>query len=167
MRRVERVAIRVGKFLSWGFLLIALIMVYEVVARYVFGAPTFWAHDIAGLLAAFAFVAGGAFCMVEDGHMRVDVMLGRAGPRWRGRLDLLGYAAGAVYLSGMAWAAGAMSERSLFRFAHDGTWMPERSGNTWNTPAPGLVKFALFLGAVLFLAVVIMRAIDLLRGVRR
>ena len=48
MTRLIRI---LGEIASYGFAVIVLMMVFEVIARYGFGAPTFWAHEIAGLLA--------------------------------------------------------------------------------------------------------------------
>lgn len=157
MAFLETLSIRLGRWLAWGFLVIALMMVFEVVARYGFNRPTFWAHEIATFLAAVAFVFGGAFCMAEGSHMRIDLLLQGDRPRLRRLSDFVGLCAGVVYLGGMAWAAWQMSGRSFFRFSADGAWNPERSGSTWNTPLPGMIKFALFVGSVLFLLVVLRR----------
>jgi C4-dicarboxylate transporter, DctQ subunit len=83
MAFLETLSIRLGRWLAWGFLVIALMMVFEVVARYGFNRPTYWAHEIATLLAAVAFVFGGAFCMAEGSHMRIDLLLQGDRPRLR------------------------------------------------------------------------------------
>lgn len=164
MRILDRLSIALGRGLAWGFLAIALLMTWEVVARYGFDAPTYWAHEIAGVLAALAFVFGGAACMAERSHMRIGLVADRLGPRARRALDLLGLAAGIVYLAGLAYGSLVMTRRTTFRFSADGTWMPERSGSSWNTPAPALVKGALLAGAVLFLLVLLRQAWSALRG---
>ena len=53
---------------------------------------------------------------------------------------------------------------TVWRFAADGAWNPERSGTSWNTPAPAILKAALLAGAIVFLAVVLVRVRDLARG---
>ncbi|MCV3274076.1 TRAP transporter small permease subunit [Roseobacter sinensis] len=156
----------IGKFAetaAYGFAVIVLMMVYEVVARYGFGAPTFWAHEIAGLLGAVAFLLGGAYCMIDGSHMRVTALTDRmpAGLKWMA--DGLALICGAVYLAALTFSGWQIAERSLFRFMPDGSWFPERSGSSWNTPLPAFVKFALFLGAVLFLAVVLQQLVAWLR----
>lgn len=146
---------KLAELASYGFAAIVLIMVYEVVARYGFGAPTFWAHEIAGLLGAIAFLLGGAFCMTEDTHMRVTALTDRMPHRIKRLADILALGCGVIYLSAMAYSGWLIAQRSLFRFMPDGTWFPERSGSSWNTPLPGFIKFALFVGATLFLAVIL------------
>lgn len=154
----------IGHGLSWGFLAIVLMMTYEVVARYGFNAPTFWAHEIAGILAAIAFIFGGAYCMADRAHLRIDFLYDTMGPWFRRVSDAVSLVFGAVYLGGLAFAAWSMSQKSLFRFSPDGAWTPERSGTSWNTPSPAFIKFALFLGAALFLAVVLVHAWRLVSG---
>lgn len=159
MAFLDRLALWLGRAVAWGFLAIVAMMVYEVVARYGFNAPTIWAHEIAGLLAAIAFVFGGAYCMADDSHMRITSFVESRGAGTRRASRYLSIAAGAVYLAGLAYAAFRMARESLFRFALDGSWDPERSGSTWNTPLPGFIKLALFLGAVLFLLVLLRRVL--------
>lgn len=154
---------KLAELASYGFAVIVLIMVYEVVARYGFGAPTFWAHEIAGLLGAVAFLLGGAYCMVEGSHMRVTALYDAMPPKIRRLADILALLCGAIYLGAMSYSGWLIAQRSLFRFMPDGTWFPERSGSSWNTPLPAFIKFALFVGALLFLAVVLKQLVSLLR----
>lgn len=155
MRWIDRLALAVGHGLAWGFLAIALMMAYEVAVRYGLNAPTFWAHELAGIIAAVAFIFGGAYCMADDSHMRITFLADRMPRRGRRLAEFVSLVTGAIYLGGLAAAMWSITGRTLFRFAADGTWTPERSGTSWNTPAPALVKFALLLGALLFLAVVL------------
>ncbi|MEM8755864.1 MAG: TRAP transporter small permease, partial [Pseudomonadota bacterium] len=131
---MTRLVRKLAELSSWGFAAIVLMMVYEVVARYGFGAPTFWAHEIAGLLGAVAFLMGGAYCMTEGAHMRVTALTDRMPPTARRLADILGLACGALYLGALSYSGWLITQRSLFRFMPDGTWFPERSGSSWNTP---------------------------------
>ena len=161
---MDRIILALGRLASWGFALIVLMMVYEVVARYGFNAPTFWAHEIAGLLGATAFLLAGAYCMVEDGHMRITAFVDGMRIGWRRAFRIVGYLCGTIYLAGLAYSAFQIANRAAFRFMPDGTWFPERSGTSWNTPQPAFVKAALFVGAALFLLVVLRALIATLRG---
>ncbi len=157
MSRLDRFANRIGSVLAWGFLIIVAMMCYEVMARYVFNAPTIWAHEIAGLLAAVAFIFGGAYCMAEDYHMRITSFIENRGNTIAALSKWLSIAAGAIYLTGLAYTAYRMTKDALFRYALDGSWDPERSGSTWNSPVPSFIKLALLLGTVLFLLVLLRR----------
>ncbi len=155
---LSQFALWLGRTAAWCFGAIILVMVYEVVARYGFGAPTAWAHEVCVMLAGFAFIFGGAFCMAEGTHMRISVMVENR-PRLERLSHWLSVAAGITYLSGLAYASWRMADRAILRFALDGTWTPERTGSSFNAPVPAFLKGMLFLGAVLFLAVLIGEAI--------
>ncbi|MEO1294031.1 MAG: TRAP transporter small permease, partial [Pseudomonadota bacterium] len=152
---LDRIALWLGRLTAWGFLIIALMMLWEVVARYGFNAPTFWAHEIAGVIAAVAFVFGGAFCLAEGTHMRITLLLDRMPGGLRRVAEIASLLVGAVYLGGLGWAMWIIFNRSVWKFAPDGSWMPETSGSSWNTAAPSLVKLALFIGTLLFLAILL------------
>jgi TRAP-type mannitol/chloroaromatic compound transport system permease small subunit len=50
------------------------IMLFEVVARYGFGAPTVWGGDLGATLTAALFLLGGARTLRDGGHVRIDVL---------------------------------------------------------------------------------------------
>ena len=162
---LDRLALGLGRTTAWCFAAIVLIMVYEVVARYAFNAPTTWAHETSILLASFGFVFGGAFCMAEGTHMRITLLVEkRPGlERFSGALSLT---AGIIYLGGLTYAAWRMAERAVWRFSLNGSWDPERSGSTLNSPLPSYLKALLFVGCALFLLVVLRRAFVWMRGVQ-
>lgn len=62
-------------------------MLYEVVARYVFGAPTLWAFDVAYMSTGILFVLGAAQALREDAHVRIDFLSARLPVRVRGAID--------------------------------------------------------------------------------
>ncbi len=158
MRFLDMIALGVGRAAAWCFGAIILVMVYEVVARYGFGAPTAWAHEISVLLAGFAFIFGGAYCMADGTHMRIGFLVEKH-PRLERLSHWLSLTAGTLYLAGLAYASWRMADRAIWRFALDGSWMPERTGSSFNSPLPSYLKALLFLGAVLFLLVLLRRAL--------
>ncbi|GGX47342.1 hypothetical protein GCM10007385_13900 [Tateyamaria omphalii] len=159
---LDRLAIWLGRTTAWCFAAIVLIMVYEVVARYAFNAPTTWAHETSILLASFGFIFGGAFCMAEGTHMRITLLVEQR-PRFARFSDALSLIAGIIYLGGLSYAAWRMAERAIWRFSLNGAWDPERSGSTLNSPLPSYLKALLFLGSALFLLLVLKQAAALLQ----
>ena len=66
------------------------ILVIEVVARYVFGAPTIWANHLSILIFGGFFIMGGAYTMMNDGHVKMDLLYNRLpNDRVRAILDLV------------------------------------------------------------------------------
>ncbi|MEO0566315.1 MAG: TRAP transporter small permease subunit [Pseudomonadota bacterium] len=162
---LNRLALGLGRITAWCFAAIVLIMVYEVVARYAFNAPTIWAHETAILLASFGFVFGGAFCMAEGTHMRITLLIENR-PRLAQLSQALSFIAGVIYLMGLTYAAWRMAERAFWRFSLSGAWDPERSGSTLNSPLPSYLKALLFVGCALFLLIVLQRAVIWFRDTR-
>ena len=154
---LDQFALWLGRLASWCFGAVILVMVYEVAARYGFGAPTAWAHEVSVMLAGFAFIFGGAFCMAEATHMRITVLVENR-PALERLSHWLSLATGTLYLSGLAYASWRMAERAVWRFALDGSWFPERTGSSFNAPVPAFLKAMLFVGAVLFLLVLLNQA---------
>lgn len=62
-------------------------MIYEVAARYVFGAPTIWAFDISYMCTGTLFVLGAAYALRQDAHVRIDFLAQRLSPRLRGGIE--------------------------------------------------------------------------------
>lgn len=88
-------------------------MLYEVVARYVFGAPTLWAFDIAYMSTGTLFVLGAAQTLREDAHVRIDVLSTRFAPRVRGLIDGVAFLLLLCPVFGMlAWIAAQRSLRA-------------------------------------------------------
>ncbi len=97
-----------------AFVVIGLIVSYEVVMRYVFLAPTRWVEEMARVLQIYGVFLACAWLVAERGHIRIILMTGAlpaAARRWADRFALA--AAGLVSVIG-AWHAAA-----LMRFAID------------------------------------------------
>jgi TRAP-type C4-dicarboxylate transport system permease small subunit len=67
--------------------------VWEVVARYVFHAPTIWAFDITFMLHGSLFVLTGAYALQTRSHIRIDVLSTRLPARVQHAANLAAYAA--------------------------------------------------------------------------
>lgn len=95
------------------FCLIAA-MLYEVVARYAFGAPTLWAFDISYMLNGSIFLLGAAYSLREDAHVRIDFLSQKFPLRVQQLLN------GLIYLLVMApifgaftWVAGSKAYKAF------------------------------------------------------
>ena len=69
---------------EWSALLIlplTLIVIYEVIMRYVFDAPTIWGFEATTFIYGVHFMLGLAYTDVTDGHVKVDIFSSRAKPR--------------------------------------------------------------------------------------
>ncbi|NEK17916.1 TRAP transporter small permease subunit [Rhizobium leguminosarum] len=80
-----------GKVFAWGILIMAFGVGYEVVARYLFRAPTPWAFDLSYMLYGTIFMMAGAYTLSRDGHVRGDFIYRLWKPRTQARLELVLY----------------------------------------------------------------------------
>ena len=48
---------------------------YEVIARYVFHAPTVWSYDVTYMLYGALFMLGAAYALHKGAHIRTDFFL--------------------------------------------------------------------------------------------
>ncbi|TBV00597.1 TRAP transporter small permease subunit [Phytopseudomonas dryadis] len=61
-------------------LIMVLVMIYEVFARYALNSPTLWAFDISYMLNGCIFLLGCAYALKEETHVRVDFLSSRLKP---------------------------------------------------------------------------------------
>ena len=77
---------------EWSSLLIiplTVVVIYEVVMRYVFNAPTVWGFEATTFIYGVHFMLGLAYTAVHDGHVKVDIFTSRAKPRTQAILVIL------------------------------------------------------------------------------
>lgn len=134
---------RLGIVLALGIVAAMLILINEVVLRYVFNAPTIWAHETTVFLCAIAFIFGGLYCTARDRHIRVVLIYDALGPRTRRVFDVVISIVCAAASAMFAWAAWIMVGRAVLR--PDGSFRLETSGSAWNPPFPALLKVFLLV----------------------
>jgi TRAP-type mannitol/chloroaromatic compound transport system permease small subunit len=70
-----------GQYSALLILPLTIVVIYEVVMRYAFDAPTIWGFELTTFLYGVHFMLGLAYTDVTDGHVRVDIFTARAKPR--------------------------------------------------------------------------------------
>ena len=82
---------QVGKIASLLLIPAALAMVYEVVARKVFVAPTVWAYDVSRMTIGAMFMLGAGYGLMRGIHIRADFIYRNWQPRTQAAVDLALY----------------------------------------------------------------------------
>lgn len=94
MRRLVRVIDSIsgysGGFAKYLVYLLILVVVYDVVMRYVFNNPPMWAFDTAVMLGGTIYVLAWSFTHLHHGHVRVDVIYANLSPRKKAIIDATG-----------------------------------------------------------------------------
>lgn len=91
IRALDRVSLWSGRAVSWLIVPMVLSLVWEVIARYVFNAPTAWAYDMTYMLYGSFFMLGAAYTLLRQGHIRTDTFYGQWPPRVQGAVDAACY----------------------------------------------------------------------------
>jgi TRAP-type mannitol/chloroaromatic compound transport system permease small subunit len=137
---------RLNNFMGrvWGLtiLFVTFAVLYEVVARGVFGQATLWANETTVYLSAMAYLIAGGYALQRRMHVRIDVVYLMFSPRGRVRADLFGFIFFFLYVMTLIWIGGDMAWTSLQQ--------GETTGTPWNPPI-WPVKAAIPLAGLLLL----------------
>lgn len=141
---IDRFSLWVGRIVCWLTVPLFAAMVYEVVARYAFTAPTMWAYDISRMLAGALFMLGAGYALSKGIHIRADFLYRNWSVRTQGAVDSVLYIF--FYFPGLIvflWMATDFAYLSWFRGERgmDTAWMPHM----------GPIKTVLPVGVVLLL----------------
>src|SRR5262245_64762558 len=80
-----------GTIFSWMSVPLVAAVTYEVIARYVFHAPTIWAYDVTYMLYGALFMLGAAYALHKGAHIRTDFFWENFSPRTKGLIDSIAY----------------------------------------------------------------------------
>ena len=89
-RAFDRVIVAVGEWSSWLWTILMLLIVYQVVQRYVFSVGSIKLEEVQWHLYAVGFLLGLAFTEVRQRHVRVDVLAEHFSRRTRLWIELGG-----------------------------------------------------------------------------
>lgn len=96
-----------GQVAAWLTLGTVLVCFAVVVLRYGFGIGLIWLQDLYVWQHAAVFMLGAGYTLLHGGHVRVDVFYGRADPRRRAWIDIIGTLVFLLpWLLVLAWASG-------------------------------------------------------------
>ena len=82
---------------------------YDVILRYVFYAPTYWALEMNTFLLAFLCLIPAGDVLRLGSQIRITFLFDRLGPAVRARLDLLRSVAGLFFCAVMVWKGADMA----------------------------------------------------------
>lgn len=139
---VDRISRLFGSFAGWGYVIVFGLTVFEVVSRFVFGAPTTWVLEICILVGGLGYLFAGPLTHQERGHIRIETLYVRCGERVRRYLDLLADVLTLVYACALVYAALLIALPAIRR--------GERTGSAFNSPEPVILKTAIAVAAALF-----------------
>lgn len=90
-RGIDRASLAFGHAVSWLSLVMVLVVMVNVIMRYVFGTADPKLQEVPVYLHGMLFMLAAAYALRIGGHVRVDVFYGSAGPRKKAMVDLFGH----------------------------------------------------------------------------
>ena len=127
----------------------ALVMFYEVVLRFFFDLPTFWAYEISYMMTGAHFALGIAYVMREGQHIRIDFLYERFSPKVKAGIDLSIYLF--FLLPIISWMAWLLSHKAFTALI-----IGEQSGESvWNPyvwPVSSVIAFGFVVFALQIVA---------------
>jgi TRAP-type mannitol/chloroaromatic compound transport system permease small subunit len=117
LKYIDKISEWTGIFSVWIVIPLMVVVLYEVVMRHFFNAPTGWGYDTCWMLYSAQFMIGGAYTLLHKGHIRIDIVYNILSPRGKLIFDTVLYAAVVLFVmvvftwagvkfSAYAWSAG-------------------------------------------------------------
>lgn len=156
MKLFDRFSAAFSDAIAWIYFAVFLIVTYDVVARYVFNAPTVWGSDLVICIAGVHYLLSGAGALQRGDHVRIDVIYNQLPARAKYVSDIIANFIIIAVLIALIWFGVAQAVPSI----HD--W--ETTGTAWNAPTPVVMKLAIPVGAALMLIQAIVNLTRRLRG---
>jgi len=131
-----------GKGASFLILATIAVIIPEVIARYAFNHSFLFAHDLVWFLCGTMYVIGGAYTLLREGHVKVDLVYSKFPPRTRAILDVITFFVFALFCGFLVWQ-GIRGFGTSFK-----TW--ELTVTPWGGPV-WLLRLMIPVGAFLIL----------------
>jgi len=132
-RGIDRIALFIGRVTMMLILFMTFVMLYEVLLRYVFEAPTKWANELTLWIAAFVFLCSGLYAMQQRSHIRIFIIYEMM-PRWaRHVCDCLSVFF--IWLFAIAMVFGSYKQVFVNKFYK---W--ETFGTAFDPPIPATIQ---------------------------
>jgi TRAP-type mannitol/chloroaromatic compound transport system permease small subunit len=102
-----------GKLTSFGVFLFTFLLLYDVIMRFLFNAPTIWCHELALHIFGGYAVLAGPYVLLRDEHVRIDIFYGRFSPRGRAIIDCITYLFFFMFLGLLFWHGSVIAAKSV------------------------------------------------------
>lgn len=159
VRAIDAFSKLCGALAACLVVLLIVLMMYDVVMRYAFNAPTLWGYDVNTFLMGAAFILSVAYALSCDAHVRVDLLHPEGRPMVKVWVDIVGFV---LLLPVAAWITVA-----LWHYALESYHTGETSGTSaWN-PAIWPFRFILFLGFLAFTLQIVAELVKRIDALRR
>lgn len=126
VKAIERVNRLSADILSLVLLLMIAIVMYEVIARYIFNSPTSWSLEAATMAFGIYVIGGGGYSVLSRAHVSMDIFSSKWSERTRAIVEVCTFPLVAAYFSTMCWQGIKYGVESLH--------IQEHASSVWGPP---------------------------------
>ena len=98
-----------------------VVLVYEIVARYFFNAPTIWAHGTTQRMFAVYYILSGAYVSLTKSHVSMDLIYAHFSPRKKAILNMISGVLFFAFCGVLLWQGIGYAKDSLRWLEPDNT----------------------------------------------
>lgn len=91
IKGIDSVNSWIGKIGAWSILIIMFLIVFEVISRRVFSAPTIWSYEVTTMIFGFHFMIVSAYALLHKSLVSVDMIYNRLSKKKQAIMDLITY----------------------------------------------------------------------------
>lgn len=157
---IDRINDAFGKLAGWLTAFLVLIVMFDVVTRYVFNFSIVASQEGEWHVYSLVFLLGAGWALKEDRHVRVDVFYTKQSPRVKAWINIVGSFIFLLPFSILGFYATVPYVKASFK-------VRETSPDPGGLPGRWLIKGAILVGfALLFIQAIseIIKAIQFVRG---
>ncbi len=92
---IEKI-IRILLFVTMAVMVV--VMIYQVILRYVFSASNSWSEELCRYLFIYSVMLGAAIAVRRNSHLQIDVLTSRFSPKLKNIVTIVATVAGIVFL---------------------------------------------------------------------
>ena len=122
VNRIERITTNIGIIAALTLVPLILTTTYEVLARYIFDAPTIWAYEVGYMLTGTHFLLGMAYTLQQGQFIRIDIFSQDMSAKTRAFIYICAYS---VILPLMMWLTYGLTSYLISGFIKN-----ERTGQS-------------------------------------
>jgi TRAP-type mannitol/chloroaromatic compound transport system permease small subunit len=90
-KKIDGISDWTGRLFAWLVIPLTILIVFEVITRRFFGAPTIWTFELSNFLFGGHFMLVAAYGLLYKSHVRIDLFVMRGSKRTQEILDLISY----------------------------------------------------------------------------
>lgn len=133
---------RVGRGVSWVTTCLVVVVFVDVVMRYLFNTSYVFTQELEWHIFAFIFLMGAGYTLLHDGHVRVDIIYQRLGPKGQAWINFIG-----VFFFMLPGCL--MVIITSWKFTHNSWAIMEGSPDPGGIPYRFLIKGTITVGFIL------------------